>query len=108
MALRFANALWIAALCCVSLLMLVPTGMCICAEGEDESATGQHEPGCPKVRKLDRPCVADHFAGDSTAAGTLTLIDDDRVAGPARVIPAVGHGPPRGQPLFLTLQTLLI
>jgi hypothetical protein len=108
MARRLATSLQLTAFFGVALLMLVPTGMCICAEGEDESATGQHEPGCPKVRKLDRPPVAGHYAGDNFTAETLALVDHDRVAGPARVIPAVGHGPPRGQPLFLTLQTLLI
>jgi hypothetical protein len=108
MARQLAISLQLTSFFGVALLMLVPTGMCICAEGEDESATGQHEPGCPKVRKLDRPPAADHYTGDNSAAGTLALVDHDRVAGPTRVIPAVGHGPPRGQPLFLSLQTLLI
>jgi hypothetical protein len=108
MARRLAISVQLAALFGVALLMLVPTGMCICSEGEDESATGWHEPGCPKVRKLDQPPAADYYAGDDTAAETLAPVDHDRVAGPARVIPAVGHGPPRGQPLFVTLQTLLI
>ena len=108
MAGRLAISLQIAALCAVGLLMLVPTGMCICAEGENESATGHHEPGCPKVRNLDRAPAVDHYSGDRTATGMLALVDHDHVAGPTRLIPAVGHGPPRGQPLFLTLQTLLI
>ena len=108
MARQFAMMLHVALFAGVAGVLLVPTGMCICAEGDDESATGQHEPGCPKVRQLDRAGAADDYAGDDMAAGPVALVDHHRVAGPARVIPAVGHGPPRGRPLFLTLQTLLI
>jgi len=108
MACKLASSLRLVALCGVALLLLVPTGLCFCAEGENESGTGHHEPGCPKVRKLDRPPAADEYAGDDTAAGTLAVVDRHAIAGPARDIPAVGHGPPPGQPLFLTLQTLLI
>jgi hypothetical protein len=89
-------------------LMLVPTGMCVCAHAEDESPVEQHEPGCPKVRKLDRPAAPEHYAGDPAPAAAVDLADDACPAGPVRPVVAVGHGPPRGRPIYLALQTLLI
>jgi len=108
MLLRFTSAIRLVALAGIATLMLVPTGICICADGENESATGSHEPGCPKVRKLDRPAPPEQYAGDVAVAVPLSLVDVACPTGPARPVPAVGHSPPRGQPLYLALQTLLI
>jgi hypothetical protein len=109
MPVRFAGiALRLVALLGVALLMLVPTGMCVCAEDENEATTEQHEPGCPKCRKLDRPASPQHYAGDASAITVVPPADDTCPAGPTRPVVAVGHGPPRGQPIYLTLQTLLI
>ena len=88
-------------------LMLVPTGVCICGHAE-EGPGEEHQPGCPEVRKLDRAGPAAHYAGDDTAAAVLPAADDAGPAGPPRLVAEVGHGPPRGQPLYLTLQTLRI
>jgi hypothetical protein len=108
MLLRFTSAIRLVALVGIAALMLVPSGICICADGENESATGSHEPGCPKVRKLDRPAPPEQYAGDVAVAVPLSLADVACPTGPARNVPAVGHSPPRGQPLYLALQTLLI
>ena len=89
-------------------MMLVPTGMCICADADDESPCEQHEPGCPKVRKLDTPGGSQCYAGDPTNTGVIAVTDDDRPPGPSRLVKAVGHGPPRGSPIYITLGTLLI
>jgi hypothetical protein len=105
---RLSTAIRLAALAGIAALMLVPTGMCICADGENESATGTHEPGCPKVRNLERPAAPELYSADLAAVVTLSLVDVPCPAGPAQQVPAVGHGPPRGQPLYLALQTLLI
>ena len=92
----------------VALLMLVPTGMCICAESHDESPNEEHEPGCPMVRKLDLPVGAQSYAGDSTLIGVALIDNDSPPTCPHRAVEAVGHSPPRGRPNYLTLGTLLI
>jgi hypothetical protein len=108
MPLRLANVVTrLLPLVAVALLMLVPTGICICAEGDDELPSEQHEPGCPKVRMLDLPAGAQCYAGDPTESGTIATIDSARPDGPSRLVEAVGHGPPRGRPFYLTLGTLL-
>ena len=93
----------------VTCLLLVPTGMCVCAEHEEATPAEDHQPGCPEVRKLDRPGSVAHYAGDNTTAVTPVVGDYDRTAaGPPRVVPEVSHGPPRRRPLYLTHRTLLI
>lgn len=92
----------------VALLMLVPTGICICAEGHDESPSEEHEPGCPKVRSLDLPAGIQQYAGDSTLIGMALVDNESPPACPLRDVTAVGHGPPRGRPIYLTLGTLLM
>lgn len=101
-----APALRLAAVVAVVGLMLVPTGMCVCSDADDESPAGQHEPGCPKVRKIDRSPAPEHYAGDPAVTLAVPPADDAVAAGPADAVPAVGHGPPLGRPLYLTLQTL--
>ena len=109
MPLRIANVVTrLLPLIAVALLMLVPTGMCVCAHGDDESPSEQHEPGCPKVRKLDVPAGPQQYAGDSTSSGTQSIADDFPPASPLRAVAVVGHGPPRGRPIYLTLGTLLL
>jgi hypothetical protein len=109
MPLRLANLVTrLLPLLAVALLMLVPTGMCICAEGDDESPGEQHEPGCPKVRNLDLPAGSLHYSGDATPGGVLSTANLSPAASPLRAVQAVGHGPPRGRPIYLTLGTLLI
>ena len=108
MAVRLTTAIRLTALAGITALLLVPTGMCICADGENESAPTSHEPGCPKVRNLDRPAAPELYSADVATVVTLALGDVPCPTGPARQVPAVGHGPPRGQPLYLALQTLLI
>ena len=88
--------------------MLVPTGMCICAEGDHESPSEEHEPGCPKVRNLDLPTGSLNYSGDMTPGGILAHTDMSPPASPLRAVDAVGHGPPRGRPIYLTLGALLI
>jgi hypothetical protein len=92
----------------IALLMLVPSGMCICSGLDDEGPAEQHEPGCPKVRKIDRSVAPEHYAGDSALVAILAPIDVACPAGPSHPVAAVAHGPPRGQPLYLTHQSLLI
>jgi hypothetical protein len=92
----------------IGALMLVPTGMCICTDCAEESLTQQHEPGCPKVRKLDRPAAPHVYEVDRTVTQAVTPPEICRPAAPPRTVEAVAHGPPRGQPIYLTLQTLLI
>ena len=100
---RFASML------AVVWLMLMPTGICICADHDDESPNGQHEPGCPKVRKLDRMATAEHYSGDLTSVSMSPIARVNRLdAGPIDPVTRTGHGPPRGRPTYLTLQTLLI
>jgi hypothetical protein len=89
-------------------LMLVPTGVCLCAGHAEEAAPEEHQPGCPEVRQLDRSAAPVHYAGDLTPAAPIASVDDTRPAGPPRLVPELSHGPPRGQPIYLTLQTLLI
>src|SRR5262245_44256447 len=84
MVVRFTRVLRLVALAGIVALMLVPTGMCICADGENESATGSHEPGCPKVRKLDRPAPPEQYAADVADAGPLSFVDVACPTGPAR------------------------
>jgi hypothetical protein len=93
-------------LACIAALMLVPTGMCICCE--DDQATEKHEPGCPEVRKLDRPSPPQVYEGDATSAETVTTLELTRPTAPPRAVEAVAHGPPRGQPIYLAQKTLLI
>jgi hypothetical protein len=88
-------------------LMLVPTGICLCGH-EESCPTEDHQPGCPEVRNLDRPGPAVVAPADRTATGIVAMTDLAPAAGPARAVSAVGHSPPRGQPLYVTLQTLLI
>lgn len=88
-------------------LMLVPSGVCLCGHAE-EDRSDEHQPGCPEVRQLDRAGPAAHYAGDPTPAAILAAANDECPAGPPREVARVSHGPPRSQPLFLTLQTLLI
>jgi hypothetical protein len=92
----------------VALLMLVPSGMCICDNHEDEGSTDQHEPGCPKVRKLERPPMPEQYCGDSSVAAVEVPAATARPIFAPRRIEAVAHGPPRGRPIYLALQTLLI
>jgi hypothetical protein len=91
----------------VACLLLVPTGMCVCGHGEDATPE-EHQPGCPEVRKLDRSAAPAHYAGDQTPAPPPVARDADCPAGPPRLVREVGHAPPRGHPLYLTLQTLRI
>jgi hypothetical protein len=108
MPLRLANSLFhVLPLMGVALLMLVPTGLCICGS-HDEQGSSEHEPGCPKIRKLERPASPESYAGDSTVGAVPTPRNDACPAGPTQTVVAVAHGPPRGQPIYLTLQTLLI
>jgi hypothetical protein len=88
-------------------LMLVPSGICLCGHPE-KGPSEEHQPGCPEVRQLDRGAPVAHYSGDPALAAILAAADDDCPAGPPRVVARVSHGPPRGQPLYLTLQTLLI
>jgi len=91
----------------IAMLMLVPTGMCLCAEHEDESTSEQHEPGCPKVRKLDLPGKPVQVAPDLSSF-PITLeneVGSTHFSGP---VFSVGHGPPRGSPLYITQRSLLI
>jgi hypothetical protein len=109
MPLRLAKSLLhVVPLIGIAMLMLVPTGMCICGSHEDEGSKEQHEPGCPKVRKLERPASPEYYAGDPTVGAVPTPRNDACPAGPTQTVVAVAHGPPRGQPIYLTLQTLLI
>ena len=101
-----AITLRLAALAGVALLMLVPTGMCVCCESEE--ATEQHEPGCPEVRKLDRAAASQVYQEDLTPAPMAIAADAFRPSAPLRTVAAVAHGPPRDQPIYLTFQTLLI
>jgi hypothetical protein len=88
-------------------LMLVPSGVCLCGHPE-EGPSEEHQPGCPEVRQLDRAGPVAHYTGDPTSAAILDAADDDCPAGPPREVARVNHGPPLGQRLYLTLQTLLI
>lgn len=92
----------------IAAVLLVPTGMCLCADHEEESANEQHQPGCPKVRKLDRSAAPEQYVPD---AGTVELVSTPAMV-PMTSLPrrvqAVGHGPPRGSPLYIELKTLLI
>lgn len=97
----------VAILAGIALLMLVPTGMCICCEPEDEIAPEQHEPGCPKVRKLVPPALPEYFASEQVSL-PLVFIETPLASQVARPVYAVGHGPPRGRPIFLFQQTFLI
>jgi hypothetical protein len=90
----------------VTCLLLVPTGVCLCAH--EEGTAEDHQPGCPEVRQLDRSGPVAHYGGDDTSIQVAAAPDDDCPAGPPRVVARVNHGPPRGQPLYLTHQTLLI
>ena len=92
----------------VTCLLLVPTGMCVCAAHEESTPAEDHQPGCPEVRKLDRAGAVAHYAGDPTSAAAPPAGNDDPASGPPRVVAQVSHGPPRGQPLYLAFQTLLI
>ena len=92
----------------VTCLLLVPTGMCICGAHEESAPAEDHQPGCPEVRKLDRAGPAAHYSGDDASAVAPDVAEDDLTSGPPRVVARVGHGPPRGQPLYLSFQTLLI
>jgi hypothetical protein len=92
----------------IAAVLLVPTGMCLCADHEEESANEQHQPGCPKVRKLERSAGPENYIPD---AGVVELLSTPAMLprnGPARRVQAVGHGPPRGSPLYIELKTLLI
>lgn len=92
----------------VTCLLLVPTGMCVCAAHDVSAPAEDHQPGCPEVRKLDRAGPVAHYAGDPTSASAPAAGNDDPASGPPRVVRRASHGPPRGHPLYLTLQTLLI
>ena len=91
----------------ISALMLVPTGMCICDE-HDDSATEEHEPGCPKVRKLDRSAPPTSITPDKAACGFAPIANQSLPTNPTESVTAMAHGPPRGRPLFITLHILLI
>jgi hypothetical protein len=92
----------------ILLLMLVPTGMCLCAGHEEGDPFEHHEPGCPKVRKLERPSPPAQYAADDAVVTILTEINDSCPQCPFDPVAAVAHGPPVGQPIYLTHQTLLI
>ncbi len=91
----------------ITLLMLVPTGMCICAEHEDEPTSEQHEPGCPEVRKLDQPGKPVPAEADLTSQ-PLELQSQPSATDSSRPVFSVGHGPPRGRPLYIAQRSLLI
>src|SRR5262245_47889163 len=88
-------------------LMLVPSGVCLCGHVEEDRSDA-HPVGAPEVPRRDRPGPAAHYAGDAAPGAILAAANDDCPAGPPREVARVSHGPPRSQPLYLTLQTLLI
>ena len=91
----------------VSAFLLVPTGMCIC-DGHDDSDAEQHEPGCPKVRKLERSDPPATYTACDAACDFEKIGDETLPAGPIEAVARTAHGPPRGRPLFITLHSLLI
>jgi hypothetical protein len=92
----------------IATMMLAPTGICLCSDHDDDTAPEQHEPGCPKVRKLDRAEPPVDYTPDVLSLLALTVHDDEPAAGPARPVVAVGHGPPNGRQIYLALHILLI
>ena len=92
----------------VSALMLVPTGTCICDEHDESPISEQHEPGCPKVRKLDRSAPPTTFVADNAACGVALIANEASPTNPMKSVTAVAHGPPRGRPLYISLHILLI
>ena len=91
----------------IAMLMLIPTGMCLYADHEDESTSEQHEPGCPKVRKLDQPGKPVQITPDLSSS-PLEIDLEDGSANSSGPVFSVGHGPPRGSPLYITQCSLLI
>jgi len=91
----------------ITLLMLVPTGMCICSDHDDESSSEQHEPGCPKVRKLDQPAKPIQVEQDLSSF-LIRLENEVSPATTSGAVFSVGHGPPRGRPLYIAQRSLLI
>jgi len=92
----------------VSALMLVPTGMCICHEHDESPASEQHEPGCPKVRKVDRSVPPITFVADNAACGVAPITNQTAQSSPTECVTAKAHGPPRDRPLYISLHILLI
>jgi hypothetical protein len=87
--------------------MLIPTGVCLCAH-EETAPAEDHQPACPEVRQLDRPGPVAVPTADRTYLGTVIAVETLSPARPPRVVAEAAHDPPRGQPLYVTLQTLLI
>ena len=66
----------------ISAIMLVPTGHCLCSEHEDSSTSEQHEPGCPKVRKLDRSGEPVNYKPDAAIVLISVTLEEELTGWP--------------------------